>query len=501
MNMSSLILLVLGSMAIIVLSSMAIIWVIENIVTISIVIGLIILGLYLIYSFFISIVRYFNVFIENISLQDSKDIDPLKELAFENYFFRKSFVDLKNNFKIFINEYHIDSLSKEYHINSLPTGYHGEDPLLIGRLTLVSLFALIHLIFISLFFLILYIIRLIVYTFDASYLIFRKFFATCPSCHTKTMVPTYECDNCKVSHKKLYPNEYGFFYHKCQCGTHLPAIFFLGRKKLKAKCSNCNNFLSQEFIEARKIFIPIIGGASVGKTNFMFSVVRNFIEKDEYRKGFQADFSDNNTKAKYEKVIKDIKNNFLPQKTASYLPKAFNIILTQAKKRTWTFYLYDAAGEAFRDMNRINIQKYNEYSSGIIFIIDPFSLEKVRKNYKNKLSTVAASQDSIDDILSRLLTSLESTSNLKKTEKYKKPFAIILNKIDKLEDEIINKDSKKGKEQLEAWGENHFLQKISVRFENVKFFSFSTMKSLKNTQNDIMDPVMWIANNEGFGKK
>ena len=152
-------------------------------------------------------------------------------------------------------------------------------------------------------------------------------------------------------------------------------------------------------------------------------------------------------------------------------------------------------------INIYYLQKYNEYSSGIIFIIDPFSLEKVRKNYKNKLSTVAASQDSINDILSRLLTSLESTSNLKKTEKYKKPFAIILNKIDKLEDEIINKDSRKGKEQLEAWGENRFLQKISVRFENVKFFSFSTMKSLKNTQNDIMDPVMWIANNEGFGKK
>ena len=476
-------------------------WIIENIVKILIVVGLIILGLYLLYSFFISMFQYFNTFLENISLQDSKDIDPLKELAFENYFFRKSFVDLKKNFKIFINEYHINSLSKGYHINSLPTGYHAEDPLLIGRLTFISLFALIHLIFISLFFLVLYIIRLIVYSFDATYLIFRKFFATCPSCHTKTMVPAYECDNCKVNHKKLYPNEYGFFYHKCQCGTNLPSVFFLGRKKLKAKCSSCNNFLSSEFIEAKKVYIPIIGGASVGKTNFMFSVVRNFIEKDEYRKGFQADFSDNNTKAKYEKVIKDIKNNFLPQKTASYLPKAFNIILTQAKKTTWTFYLYDAAGEAFRDMDRINIQKYNEYSSGIIFIIDPFSLQEVRKKYKNKLTTVAASQDSIDDILSRLLTSLENTSNLKKTEKYKKPFAIILNKIDELEDEIINKDSKKGKEQLEEWGENRFLQKISVRFENVKFFRLSAMQSLKNTQNDIMEPVMWIAKNEGFGKK
>jgi len=490
-----------GILILLVFGGMAVMWVIENIVTILTVIGLIILGLYLLYSFFISIVRYFNIFLKNISLQDAKDIDPLKELAFKNYFFRKSFVDLKKNFQIFMNEYHIDSLSKAYHINSLPTGYHKDDPLLIGRLMFVSLFALMHLIFISLFFLIFYIIRLMVYSFDATYLIFRKFFATCPSCHTKTMVPSYVCDNCKVTHKKLYPNEYGFFYHKCQCGTRLPSVFFLGRKKLKAKCSNCNNSLSEEFIEARKIFIPIIGGASVGKTNFMFSIVRNLIEKDEYRKGFQANFSDNNTKAKYEKTIKDINNNFLPQKTATYLPKAFNIVLTQAKKTTWTFYLYDAAGEAFRDMDRLNIQKYTEYSSGIVFIIDPFSLKKVRNKYKNKLNTVAASQDSIDDILSRLLSSLEHTVGLKKMEKYKKPFAIIFNKTDELDNEIINSDAKKGEEQLKEWGEERFLQKIALRFENVKFFKISAMQSLKNTQNDIMEPIMWIAENEGFGKK
>ena len=96
---------------------------------------------------------------------------------------------------------------------------------------------------------------------------------------------------------------------------------------------------------------------------------------------------------------------------------------------------------------------------------------------------------------------LENTSNLKKTEKYKKPFAVILNKIDELENEIINQDSKKGKEQLAEWGENHFLQQLAVRFENVKFFRLSAMQSLKNTQNDIMEPVMWIANNEGFEDK
>jgi len=490
-----------GILVLFFLGSLLVMWIIENIVKILIAIGLILLGLYLLYSFVISILTYWNIFLEDISLQDSKNIDPLKELSYENYFFRKSFLDLKKNFKIFIREYHKDTLLEEYHIDSLPTGYHKDDPLLVGRLMFISLFALIHLILISFLFLILYIIRLIVYSFDRVYLIIRKFSAACPSCHTKTTVPAYVCDNCKVIHKKLYPNEYGFFYHKCQCNTHLPATFFLGRRKLEAKCSNCNNSLSQEFIEARKVFIPIIGGASVGKTNFMFSVVRNLIEKDDYRKGYQSDFSDNNTKAKYEKVIKDIKNNFLPQKTATYLPKAFNIILTSTKKATWTFYLYDAAGEAFRDTDRMNIQKYNEYSSGIIFIIDPFSLQKVRNKYKHKLSIVAASNDSIDDILSRLLTSLENTSGLKKTEKYKKPLAIIFNKIDELENEIINNDSKKGKEQLEEWGEHKFLQKIAVRFENVKFFKLSAVQSLKNTQNDIMEPVMWIANNEGFGKK
>jgi len=492
---------IFGGILILSLGYLLVMWVIENIVKILMVMGVIILVLYLLYSFVISIGSYFNIFLENISLQDAKDIDPLKESAYENYFFRKSFLDLKKNFKTFINEYHKDTLLKDYHIDSLPTGYHEDDPLLVGRLMFISLFAFIHLILISFFFLILYTIRLIVYSFDRVYLLIRKFSAACPSCHTKTTVPAYVCDDCKVIHKKLYPNEYGFFYHKCQCGTHLPAIFFLGRRKLEAKCTSCNNSLSQKFIESKKVFIPIVGGASVGKTNFMFSVIRNFIEKDDYRKGFQADFSDKNSEIEYEQVIKKIKDNLLLLKTKVNLPKAFNIILTQPKKTTWTFYLYDAAGEEFRDTDRINIQKYNEYASGIIFIIDPFSLQQVRNKYKYKLNKVAPSDDSIDDILSRLLTSLENISGLKKTEKYKKPFAIIFNKIDELENEIINNHPKKGKEQLEEWGEHKFLQTIAVRFENVRFFRISALQSLKNTQNDIMKPIMWIANNEGFSRK
>lgn len=443
----------------------------------------IIVVLYLLFSLYLSVRIYFDELINNISLEKFKGTNSTKEPSVKKYFFEKAFIDLKYILKKSIQSYKI------------------EDFLRIGGYLFLSLFALLHLVLISFSFLILYGIRLIVYSLDRAYFVIRKFSAACPYCHTKTMVPSYVCDNCKVIHKKLYPNEYGFFYHKCQCGTRLPSVFFLGRKKLKAKCSNCNNLLSEEFIEARKIFIPIIGGASVGKTNFMFSIVRNLIEKDEYRKGFQANFSDNNTKAKYEKTIKDIKNNFLPQKTATYLPKAFNIVLTQAKKTTWTFYLYDAAGEAFRDMDRLNIQKYTEYSSGIVFIIDPFSLKKVRNKYKKKLNTVAASQDSIDDILSRLLSSLEHTVGLKKMEKYKKPFAIIFNKTDELDNEIINNDAKKGAEQLKEWGEERFLQKIALRFENVKFFKISAMQSLKNTQNDIMEPIMWIAENEGFGKE
>jgi len=454
--------------------------VIEHFVQILIFVGSVAIVVYLLFTFYFSVLIYFEYFNNNISIQKSKDINPLKEPAFINYFFRKSFIDIKNIFQESIDEY------KEV------------DPLRIGGFIFMSFFTLTHLLLVAFLFLVLYAIRLTVYSIDISYLIIRKFSAACPTCHTKTILPFYRCDNCNKVHKKLYPNEYGFFYHKCECGSLLPAIFFLGRNKLQAECSNCNNTLSNEFIETRKVFIPIIGGSSVGKTNFMFSVVRNFIEKDNYRRGFQINFLDKTTKAKYEEVIKEAKNNCLPKKTANSLPKAFNLVLKKPKKVTWTFYLYDLSGEVFRNTDNINIQRYHEYSSGIIFIIDPFSLREVKKKYKGKLSKVSASNDSIDDILSRLLVSLESTYNIKKTEKYKKPFAVILNKVDELEDEIINKDSEKVKIQLEEWGEHRFLQKISVRFENVNFFAISAVNSLKNTKNDIMVPIMWIANTEGF---
>ena len=443
-------------------------WILEHIVQILMGIVGIALSLYLIYTFFISLRAFFS----NFKITKTEIIT---EPAFENYLNAHVFRDLKQTFLEAFND----------------TAY--DDVLRIGSLLWLSIFSLCCVIVVLPFFILFHIFKMITYIV---YKIFIKS-AVCPTCHHKGE-PIYECPTCGAEHKKLYPNEYGIFSHTCQCGEELSTF---SKKDLVTKCNKCKTNLSKEFINTNKLFIPIIGAPSAGKTNFMFGVVRNLIEKYKFNKGYDVSFIDNNTQATYEKVIKDIQSGILPNKTIESNVKAFNLAFKKDNKTKWTLYLYDGAGEIYRSEDKINLQKYTKHSSGIVFIIDPFSINIVKEKYKNKLSKIGyngSNQDSIDDILSRLIHSLEKILNLKKSEKYPKPLAVIINKIDELENEIINNNPDEARKQLEEWGQHRFLQMLDTKFKDVRFFGISALNTLKEIDETAMQPVEWILSNSNF---
>ncbi len=302
------------------------------------------------------------------------------------------------------------------------------------------------------------------------------------------------------------PNKYGVFHHTCQCGNKLPSTFFLNRGKLQARCTHCHQFLLREHIESKRLFIPILGGPSVGKTTFMFSAIKNLIEHKAEDLGYTTEFLDKNTESKYDTVVQSLRNGYLPAKTVENIPKAFNLGLKKNDVLKWLLYVYDPAGEAYNSVNDVSSHNYNEYMSGMIFIIDPFSFDEVKSKYKTVLSQkneIAASKLSVEDALTRTLLALEESYGLSKTGKIKKPFAIVLNKVDALTlDQPSNKEGEEDfvRNKLVEWGEASLLQQIETRFSNFNFFTCSALERATKDNikvshgQDTLEPLLWIAN-------
>ncbi len=476
--------------------------------------GSIVISIGVIYGAGISVYNYFLSLIENFKFE--KPTPALKssgEPAIKNYIYEKGFNDLlgviketwaKNLKSIDENKTKMQT-SKEI-VYQIMYGASFVSIFLFGTL-FFALISIFHFLVLGILYAVLYSFFSIVWFVEKIYMHIHQYFAACPHCHTKSILPEYLCDKCGAVHTQLMPNKYGIFFHTCKCGNKLPSTFFLNRGSLQARCTKCHQYLEREHVESKRLFIPILGGPSVGKTTFMFSAVNMFIEKTAAELGYTAEFMDKNTEAKYKKTVQDMKNGYLPAKTVDNLPKAFNLALKKDNQTNWLFYIYDPAGEAYTKIDHISLQKYNEYVSGMIFMIDPFSLLSVKEKYETRLSqgSISPSALSVNDALSRVLSALEESFGLSKTAKFKKPFAVVISKVDALDNnEIIFQSKSKKREdthsqiklQLEEWGEYALLQQLETRFTNFRFFLSSSLQNSNENMraNATIDPILWIGN-------
>jgi hypothetical protein len=397
-------------------------------------------------------------------------------------------------------------------------GGAGVSVVVFGTLFFVAV-SLLHITLLGLFFMLIYIGFTIVWGVERTHLFIQGFFSACPHCYEKTTLPEYVCKNCGAIHKKLMPNSYGILSHQCQCGQKLPATFFLNRGELQARCQACHQLLHREHVESRRIFIPILGGPSSGKTAFMFAVVRKLVEEKAAEMGFETDFIENNTKLEYRKVINQLRKGKVPAKTLDAIPKAFNLALKKDGKTKWLMYIYDPAGETYQDTENLSVHLYYKYLSGMIMIVDPFSIPAVRRDYENDLSrtwsSVNPSQLNLEDALAGVLLTLEESFGLSKTSKIKKPLAVVISKADafglekRIGEEAVDKAVGTGsnriqiksdliKQQLIDWDEGALIQQIETRFNSVRYFSCSALGRIPDsTSNDfvphhVFEPMSWI---------
>lgn len=284
-----------------------------------------------------------------------------------------------------------------------------------------------------------------------------KISGVCYHCHAKFEIPYYICPECGRVHKKLVPGPYGLIKRVCSCGKVIPTTNLAGRYRLRAICPACSKELETK--ESSPICIPVIGGVSAGKTSFVYAVLSALINDISKEKKWNIRFLNREQEERTEKLLDLINKGTPPRKTIKTGIVPYNLFINSDKfSSEKLLYIYDIAGEYFDIRADIRRQNYYKYSNGLIFIIDPLSMEAASENGTN-----------LEDLVDRFILGFREVREMELNKLIDIPIAIIVNKMD-----LINNEGNI-LEFLKEAGEEKIIRKFEYNFSNYKFFSCSTL--------------------------
>lgn len=458
----------------------------------------------------------------------SKVLDP----AIRSYFFGKGYVDLR---AVIADTWRRNVASAQNELNAMrnlwPRSWAGKGFALVRGAAAASVLvfgtaffltaSVLHVAILLTFFLLVYLLFSLVLLTERSYLAWKGFFPVCPDCHSKNPLAEYFCPNCNAVHRRLIPSSYGILHRTCKCGQKLPTTFFLQRGHLPAACPDCKRMLGG-LIEVRKVFVPVFGGPAVGKSSFLLSVLRELTEQWAPPRGFAVTFPDLRVDGEIHRAWQSLERGLPPAKTVTNLPRAINVQVNRGGQEGRLLYLYDPAGEAFGETEGLQLHKYQDYLSGLVFLIDPFSIQEVRDVYADRLprveSALKPSQLPAEDAFARILIGMEEHFKLEKGARIKKPVAVVINKIDafgleqrigepaiqaRLRSSQIPADpvavrNQVVREQLVRWGLSDLVHQLETRCLQVGYFACTSLGRMPDgapqplAGRGVLEPLMWI---------
>ncbi|MDR0804393.1 MAG: hypothetical protein LBN42_01235 [Oscillospiraceae bacterium] len=362
----------------------------------------------------------------------------------------------------------------------------------------------------------------IVKAIDSAYLNANRIFTACPECKAKSHIPAYKCPNCGRMHTNLTPGRYGIFHRTCTCGEVLPSVFFLGRAKLRAKCKECGTPLNSR--EAIPICIPVIGGRSVGKTAFITAFVKEFT--DDYAKAhnLNVEIYNDSKKEIYNEITRDYESGSTRMTARSADIRdtssvSFSFFLSAPNLRPERLvHIYDIAGEVFTSDDENEVQRQYEYCHGIVFVIDPMSIPKVRFKYEkgfNPKDIAGIGETDINETADVFLNKLRVIAGLSEGDMSNTPIAIVLSKTDQPGLDTLFSPNKIAvvrkryplysdldiidmlvRSFLTSVGFGNFLNLIEVKFKVNKFFICSAIGHTRDegeyAPKGVMSPMEWL---------
>jgi len=360
---------------------------------------------------------------------------------------------------------------------------------------------------------------------------------TCPFClqeYKKSKV-LYECPDCgTLATRKLFERE------PVKCAAPGCGGFATVRK-----CPSCHEVIPKTALETPNLPFSIIGVSNSGKTNYITVMLEELQRSSPVRLalGHQTnetrDHQAENRRRIYEEHTRPestqagqlrpqiwyIKN--LRKQTSRYTP-------------TYTFTIFDGAGEDHE--NKIDpsstVCRYIKASKAIIFVMDPLTLERIRKDgevdpnvIQNSLGGNTGETKNAAAIVNSVADYIKTARGIHGSIKLNIPVAVVLTKFDT----VINHSSfgqqaliknrslnvQNGKvnasefeeiddnirKWLEVIGESSFIDALGSHFNDFQFFGVSSYGAppedkdtlVKNIKpHRVLDPILWLFKKSKF---
>ena len=380
-----------------------------------------------------------------------------------------------------------------------------------------AIFSFLHIVLLGVLSLLVYLGFVLLRFVDSVYSLLKGIGTNCynSDCQRKFTLPIYICPSCGRKHYKLVPSKFGILKRRCTCGKELATTFINGRQKLESLCPHCEHPAIKG--ANKSILIPVVGGVDAGKTSFI-SMSINKIEQMADSLGLEYKYVQGD---EMQDNMGRINSGLWPKKTGQHSLKYYNFNLSPKNSKIKNLIsVCDISGEVFANQSDMVKQQGYRFADSIVVIVDPLSIREYYTEVKKKLKDEEfekfnPSAQSMSDVLSSLINTLEGLYHAHAKDTIKRSVVIVFTKNDIPElNEKIGSDAVKEymgqhpntnfcdaynavcERFLMDYSEDNFLHTVKGKFSQVQFFSCSSLG--RNTQKgkfapeDVEKPLLWI---------
>ena len=321
--------------------------------------------------------------------------------------------------------------------------------------------------------------------------------AACMHCFHVTPWPAFQCPVCDELHHDVAPGRLGVFLRRCECGAHLPTRASRAAWRVTPVCKRCQEPLPAGAGAVRDIRVPVFGDISAGKSRFLYASL-NSLMATAAAAGLAVSFPDQVSQEQAEFGLGVIKSGRETAKTSTNTEVSLTVRLGSGR-RSELVHLFDAAGEHFRRARRPDALRFLDDGQGLVYILDPFSIEAVEKQLGGPqapavLGAHAATGDpelTYDEVASRLRDTGVPAS--------KGRLAVVVSKADLLRSAGFELPA--GSDEIAAWlwntGMHNLVMAARRDFAEVRFYAVASQALPAGAPDDPGAPLRWLLTSHG----
>ncbi len=351
--------------------------------------------------------------------------------------------------------------------------------------------------------------------------------------HFRDIEVRYVCA-CGAKHGYLVPSYYGIWYHRCTCGSTLPA-----KRSLRLKRDDAGRVLEEAMMKECPMghpwgvkgtalpthFIALVGGSSAGKTCFLTMAVEQLL-RNVAQQRYRAQFESVGDRQKHQNNVDILGSGTLPPPTQVGAPIASVLTLKGDKRGPARIHLYDAAGEIYKGVKE---WEFFEDLTGIVVLIDPLSLPGLREQAaERQLEDWAKSRvsgDSTEQIFATLRRNVSKFLKYGSAGRTNVPVAVVIGKADVASvaerigpdamqrefagrplsvEQMRTAESDACRRALLDWKMTNEIRALEEQFQRVSYFACSQLgrapdESLKPYVSEgVLPPLVWLLDQESY---